>query len=132
VADGDAFGLGSRLAGVAANRCQRSGGYDNVGIALMDDKDRYAVLLTPLLSLRTFVISLLYFFSALIFNVAVLKSLALLVATYVLMELPIGRRWIERLGFLFFVLAMTVWTEILPLKQWVILLNQHLFSTPAN
>ena len=75
-------------------------------------------LLKPISSRRAFVISWLYFFSCLISGVSLWKSSAVWLASYILMVLPLGRRLVEILCLVFFILAFIFWIEILPLKQW--------------
>jgi hypothetical protein len=75
------------------------------------------ILFKPILSRRAFVISWLYFFSCLAFDVSLWKSSAVWLASYILMVLPLGRRLVEILCLFFFIAAIIVWIDILPLRQ---------------
>lgn len=79
------------------------------------------ILFEPMLSRRAFVISWLYFFSCLVSGVSLWKSSAVWLASYILMVLPLGRRLVEILCLFFFIAAIIVWVDILPLRQWAMI-----------
>jgi peptidoglycan/LPS O-acetylase OafA/YrhL len=61
---------------------------------------------------RLFIVSGLYLFSFLEFDVGIVKSFAAVFAVYVMMVLPLGRRFVEYLSVLLFAAAMARWTDI--------------------
>ena len=82
--------------------------------------------LGAVLSGRAMVISSFYFIGCLIFGVGFWESCAVWVASYVPMVLPVGRKYVENFGLLFFAFAMAAWIELLPIKEWATVARQHL------
>jgi hypothetical protein len=66
---------------------------------------------------RAFWISTLYGIGCLMISTGVWKASVIWVITFILQLLPLGRRHIERIGFLFIGAAITMWTNILFLKD---------------
>jgi hypothetical protein len=66
----------------------------------------------PYLDDRLLIVSGLYLFSFLEFDVGIVKSFAAVFAVYVMMVLPLGRRFVEYLSVLLFAAAMARWTDI--------------------
>ena len=93
---------------------------------LDDLLDEFLGLLQSVLSRRALAISSFYFFGCLIFGVGFWKSCAVWLASYVPMVLPVGRKYIEQFGLLFFAFAMAAWIELLPIKEWATVARQHL------
>ena len=66
---------------------------------------------------RLLVVSGLYFLSFLEFDVGILKSFASAIAAYVMMALPLGRHFLERLCVLLFFCAILKWTNIAGINE---------------
>jgi hypothetical protein len=61
---------------------------------------------------RLLIVSGLYLLSFLEFDVGIVKSFTVSFAAYVMMILPLGRRFLEHLCILLFVAAMAKWSDI--------------------
>jgi hypothetical protein len=61
---------------------------------------------------RLLIVSGLYLLSFLEFDVGIVKSFAAAFAAYVMMVLPLGRRFLEHLCILLFAVAIAKWTNI--------------------
>jgi hypothetical protein len=66
---------------------------------------------------RLLIVSGLYLLSFLEFDVGIVKSFAAAFAAYVMMVLPLGRRFLEHLCILLFVAAMARWTNIAGINE---------------
>jgi hypothetical protein len=66
---------------------------------------------------RLVIVSGLYLLSFLEFDVGIVKSLAVASAAYVMMVLPLGRRFLERVCILLFAAAMLRWTNVAGINE---------------
>lgn len=69
------------------------------------------------LTLRPIVIAMMFLSSFIQFGANPVKAVMVSVAAYVMMALPIGGRYIERLGMIVFVIAVALWLELVPFKD---------------
>jgi hypothetical protein len=61
---------------------------------------------------RLLIVSGLYLLSFMEFDVSIVKSFGVAFAAYVMMVLPLGRRFLEHLCILLFVAAVLRWTDV--------------------
>jgi hypothetical protein len=73
--------------------------------------------LDPYFDDRLLIVSGLYLLGFLEFDVAIVKSSTAALAAYVMMILPLGRRFIEYLCVLLIVVAMARWTDIAGINE---------------
>jgi hypothetical protein len=75
---------------------------------------------------RLLVVSGLYLLSFLEFDVGIVKSFASAFAVYVMMALPLGRRFLEHLCILLFAAAILRWTNIAGINELAETARQNL------
>lgn len=68
-------------------------------------------------ALRPLIIAVMFLASFLQFGANPAKAVVVSVAAYVMMALPIGGRYVERLGMIVFVIAAALWLELVPFKD---------------
>jgi hypothetical protein len=67
---------------------------------------------------RALLVSLVFLASLLMLDVAFGKAFCVSVGLYTILRLPIGRRYVERLAVVLFMVAAAYWIDIVPLKKW--------------
>jgi hypothetical protein len=67
---------------------------------------------------RALLIALIYLTSLLMIDVPFGKAFCVGAGIYTLIRLPLGRRHIDRFAFIFFIVAVSYWIEVAPLKRW--------------
>lgn len=67
---------------------------------------------------RPVIIAMMFFVSLLQFGAEPIKATMVSLAAYGMMALPIGGRYIERLGMVVFVIATTLWLDIIDIEQF--------------
>jgi hypothetical protein len=85
----------------------------------------------PYLDDRLLIVSGLYLLSFHEFDVAIVKSFAAAFAAYVMMVLPLGRRFLEHLCILLFAAAMVRWTNIAGINELAETVRQPMPSRAA-
>jgi hypothetical protein len=80
----------------------------------------------PYLDDQVLIVSIMYLLSCLAFDVGFVKSFAVAFAAYVMLVLPLGRRFLEYLCILLFAASVARWTDIAGINELAAAGLQHL------